>query len=421
VSDVKINGMNFISARYPAGRVGTFECSDPLLNRIWEMCALTQSANMEDAYDDCVDRERGLYAFDALIQYHVNLVCFGDHKLMKRTLELFGQSAHGIGLFRCLYPNTGDYILPDFCLYIVNAFQAYNRETRDTELMRRYWPAIMTNLRVFNKLSDERPDKLLCADPPAGRWPRNPEDNRTGFIGDGSRTDNTGINCLFSCLYLMTLRNAHEIAAATGAEDEADLTERIAVLEKSIPEAFWNEEKGLFADTLTHEKFSPHASLYAVNADVVSEERCERLRANLPPLLLPFFKNGYNPDDGVAFETSVGFYMLQGLYKLGLAETAERCIKEGWGYFLTKGLKTVSEHFTLNSSQCHAWSASPAYMLTRYVLGAQYDSRTGQVSVNPQPGTLTWAKGTLPSPNGLVNVEWRLEDGSRYKNLIVDM
>jgi len=410
-NDVDVNGISFLSAHYPVTRLGSFECSDPLLNRIWEMGALTQYLNMEDTYTDCVDRERGLYALDLLIQYHINLVTYGDQPLMKRALELYGQSSHDIGLFRCLYPNTGDYIITDFCLHIVAAFHAYYRQTGDTALVAEYWPHILKNIDVFSRLSDEREDKLLCAEKPAGNWPREPEDNRTGFIGEGGRVDNTGINCMFSCLYLIALREALDMAKAVAQTDVADLEKRIAILEKSIPAAFWNEEKGLFADTTAHDRFSPHPSVYAVNAKVVSPEQRDRLRTTLPPLFQPFFINGLDPTDGVRFETSYGYYMLLALYDLDLPEVAEHCIKEGWRYFLLKGLKTTSEHFDIGNSQCHAWASHPTYMMSRYVLGVSYDGVTGQVNVNPQPGSVTWAKGTVPHPDGLLEVEWKLVDG----------
>ncbi|MCL2602881.1 MAG: hypothetical protein FWD90_00210 [Defluviitaleaceae bacterium] len=410
--DILINKIDFLNAQYPVKRVGTFECSDPLLNRIWEMGAVTQAIDMEDAYVDCVDRERGLYALDALIQYKVNLACFGDHALMKRTLELYGQSNHPIGLFRCLYPNTGDYVLPDFCLYIVNAFYAYFKQTRDIDFIAKHWPAITQNLNVFHRLSDERADKLLCADKPEGDWPRNPQDNRTGFLGDGERTDNTGINCLFSCLYLTTLRETSEMADAVISGDSTEinhLPHRISVLTESIKNTFWNEEKGLFVDNTEHKRFSPHASLAAVCAGAVTDEIRERLRITLPPLLTPFFKNGYDHTEGTLFETSSGYYFINGLYKLGLGNEAERIIKEGWGYFLTRGLTTTPEHFDMVHSQCHAWAAHPTYFLSRYVLGMDADADT--VNFDPQPGSVTWAKGTFPHPKGLIEVEWHMENG----------
>ncbi|MCL2159041.1 MAG: hypothetical protein FWH48_06515, partial [Oscillospiraceae bacterium] len=178
--DITLKNLDFISAHYPTKKIGSFECSDPALNKIWEMCALTQSINMEDAYDDCVDRERGLYVLDTLVQYHNNLACFGDHKLMKRCLEIYAQSLHPNGQFRCIYPNTGDYVLPDFSLYAIDAFYSYYMYTGDKNLISTWWEAIKTNLGVFDALSDERTDCLLDADPPD---PNKPHDKRTRHLG----------------------------------------------------------------------------------------------------------------------------------------------------------------------------------------------------------------------------------------------
>jgi len=414
--DVFIKTAEFLSAHYPVKRIGKFECSDPLLNKIWEVGALTQYINMEDTYTDCVDRERGLYALDLLIQYHVNSVCFGDRVLMKRALELYGQSIHDIGLFRCLYPDTGDYILPDFCLYIIDSFYAYYRQTNDIETVKRYWQEIMTNINIFNRLSDEHADKLMCGDAPAGDWPRKPEDNRTGFLGDGPFMDTTGINCMFSCMYLITLREVYEMALIISPEDAPDLSARIKTLEQSIPETFWNEEKGLFADTDEHKTFSPQASLTAVNAGIVSEQQRMRLRETIPPTLLPFFINGIDNSDGVRFETSRGFNIFLALYDLGLDDVVEKLIKEAWGHFLIKGLKTTPEHFEMLHSLCHAWTAHPTYMLSRYVLGVEYDALSDEAKPNIKPGTVSWANGTVPIPNGSVDIEWHKEND----NIIID-
>jgi len=414
--DVVLDDISFLSAHYPVSKTGCFECSDPLLNRIWEMGALTQYINMEDTYTDCVDRERGLYALDLLIQYHVNLVCFGDQPLMKRALELYGQSLHDIGLFRCLYPNTGDYILPDFCLYIIDSFYVYYRQTKDIETIKCYWLEIMSNIKVFNKLSDERADKLMCADKPGGDWPREPVDNRTGFLGDGPIGDITGINCMFSAMYLTTLKETLELAELVSEADVPDLKARIAILEKSIPEAFWNEEKGLFADTIEHKSFFPQSSLSAVIAGVVTEKQKERLQKTLPPTLLPFYLNGIGPEDGFRFETSRGFYIFEALYKLGMDKVVEQLIKEAWGHFLKCGFKTTPEHFCMQHSHCHAWTAHPTYMLSHHVLGLKYDAISDKVTLIPQPGTVKWAKGIIPIPGGTAEAQWHIENDE----LIID-
>ncbi|MCL2772847.1 MAG: hypothetical protein FWD71_05815 [Oscillospiraceae bacterium] len=414
--DVTLEKIDFISANYPVEERGRFECSDPALNNIWKMCALTQKTNMEDAFDDCVNRERGLYALDTLIQYHVNLACYGDHKLMKRSLELYAQSIHPNGMYRCLYPNTGDYILPDFCLYIVEGFYSYYLYTEDKKLIETWWDTIITNLNVFNRLSDEREDYLLCADPPDKS---NPNDRRTGHLGDGGCTNNKGINCIFTCLYLIALRGAYFLAGAIDKTDDANnMKKRIDVLEKSI-QKFWNEEKGLFADNLDMKDFSPHASLFAIRAGVVANkngkfDKLDIIQKSLEPMLTPFFKNGYDPSKGAAFTTSYGYYMFDSLYKAGMYKTAENCMKEGWGWFLAKGLKTTPEHFSLAESQCHAWTSSPAYIMSRYILGVNFDISTGLncVIIDVKTDSIKWAKGTFPHPSGDIEISWHKDGGT---------
>ena len=276
----------------------------------------------------------------------------------------------------------------------------------------------MSNMNVFNALSDCREDYLLDADPPD---PNDPNDKRTRHLGDGGCTNNRGINCMFTSLYMITLRGAQFLAKEIGKEkDYEDMTKRIEVLEKSIPAAFWNEEKGLFSDNTEMKYFSPHASLYAFRAGVVSEDKLERLRETLKPLLNPFFKNGYDPFSsdyrpsigGVVFTASFGYHMLDALYKAGLIDTAEYCIREAWGWFLTQGLKTTPEHFTLEASQCHAWAASPAYVLSRHILGVDFDIKQGlnNVTLDVKAGSVKWAKGVFPHPLGGIEIEWHKDE-----------
>ena len=412
-NDIIIENLDFLSGHYPVEKIGSFECSDITLNKIWDMCARTQAVNMEDAYDDCVDRERGLYALDTLIQYHNNLACFGDHKLMKRSLELYAQSIHPSGQYRCIYPNTGDYILPDFSLYIVEGFYDYYLYTGDKNLIKTWWDSIRTNMNVFNTLSDLHENLLLNADP---NEKIDPNDKRTGHLGDGGCTNNKGINCIFSCLYLIALRGMQYLAKEIGQEkDFEDISKRIIILEKSIPAAFWNEEKGLFSDNTEMQYFSPHASLFAVRANVVDDKKLKIIQKTLIPLLDPFFKNGYDGFGGVAFTTSYGYYMFDSLFRAGMHNVAIKCMKDGWGWFLSKGLKTTPEHFTLSESQCHAWTSSPVYILSRYILGINFDIKQGinNVTIDIKESELNWAKGIFPHPLGEIKINWQKDENSK--------
>lgn len=59
------------------------------------------------------------------------------------------------------------------------------------------------------------------------------------------------------------------------------------------------------------------------------------------------------------------------------------------------------------SSLAHAWSTGPTSALTSYVLGVTPASpgyATWQVA--PQPGSLGWAEGAVPTPHGDITVKW---------------
>lgn len=58
-------------------------------------------------------------------------------------------------------------------------------------------------------------------------------------------------------------------------------------------------------------------------------------------------------------------------------------------------------------SLCHAWSAGPAYFLSRYQLGVQpLVSGFSKALIAPQIGDLAWCKGRVPTPRGEIEVAW---------------
>jgi hypothetical protein len=56
-------------------------------------------------------------------------------------------------------------------------------------------------------------------------------------------------------------------------------------------------------------------------------------------------------------------------------------------------------------SLCHAWGASPVYLLGKYFLGVK-PTKPGyaEYSVTPVLGGLKWMEGDVPTPNGKVHV-----------------
>jgi len=323
---------------------------------------------------------------------------------MKRCMELYAQAGHPSGMLKGLYPNTGDYIVGPFPLYIADMFGSYYKYTGDKDFIRAWWKEFMTNIGAFNKIADKRDDLLLCVHPM-------PDEDK--YEKSGKRSGNAearGVNCNYSSLYLLALRNAVYLAGEIGETDGVqDMKNRIAILEKSIPAAFWDADKKVFRDNLETDSQTVFASLWTLIAGGVPADIMPELLANMRKIMLPFFDNGYDPKDGYAFNPPYGHYFLDILYKYGLAEIAESCMKEGWGWMLAQGLKTTTEHFNMRDSRCHAWGANPAYALSRHVLGVNFDVTTGldNIIIDIKPGSVEWAKGVFPHRLGGVEIEWR--------------
>ncbi len=420
-TDVKFERIELQSANYPVTKKGNFISSDPLLNQIWEMCLRTQTTTMEDAYVDCVGRERGMYIRDTVIQYYNNLAVFGDHALMRRCFELYGQSNDATGKFRAVYPNSGSYTISDFCLNAVEGFRAYYNNTGDKEMIAEYWTPIVKNLGWFDKLADERPNDLLLD----AEWHTRMgiTAHYGGFHGDlgikRGYLSIKGVHCIFSITYLIALQDAVFLAKEIGKEKDAHaMQKRIDVLTKSINTGFWDEEKGCYADNLDRTSYSAHASLFAVRAGIVSKSQLERIKKYVSFELRSLFVNGFSPDAGTYVSPSFCFYIFDGLYKAGLQDVAEKLMKDGWGWALSQNYKTAPEYFEKHTqnSMCHAWSASPMYYLSCKVLGIRFPKAPdlNYVEILVQTNTLSFAEGQYPHPNGgTIDVKWHLKDGKR--------
>jgi hypothetical protein len=100
-----------------------------------------------------------------------------------------------------------------------------------------------------------------------------------------------------------------------------------------------------------------------------------------------------------------------------LEEIAENMMRQGWGWVLAQGLKTCPEYFSISPklSLCHAWSASPTYYLSKYILGVHFPKapELDIVEIRVQTQSITQAEGAFPHPKGLIEVKWHTENGKR--------
>jgi hypothetical protein len=99
------------------------------------------------------------------------------------------------------------------------------------------------------------------------------------------------------------------------------------------------------------------------------------------------------------------FYLTQALKKTGLADQYLETLGL-WNEMLQKGLTTFAENPDPARSDCHAWSASPDYDFLATVAGIRPESPGFKtVEIEPALGKLTFIKGQMPHPAGIISFD----------------
>ncbi|MEO5182816.1 alpha-L-rhamnosidase C-terminal domain-containing protein, partial [Bacteroides ovatus] len=114
------------------------------------------------------------------------------------------------------------------------------------------------------------------------------------------------------------------------------------------------------------------------------------------------------------------FYELEALCALGEQDAVMKEMKAYWGGMLKEGAtsfwekynpeETGTQHLAMygrpyGKSLCHAWGASPIYLLGKYYLGVKpVKEGYKEFAITPVLGGLKWMEGTVPTPNGNIHV-----------------
>ena len=110
---------------------------------------------------------------------------------------------------------------------------------------------------------------------------------------------------------------------------------------------------------------------------------------------------------------SMNYYLFRALEMANRYNYAPQALA-GWETMLDLHCTTWCENPNSSRSECHAWSSAPAYEFSAMVLGV-FPEGDGYSKVRIKPYindlNLTWAKGTVPTPAGVISVSWVKDDG----------
>ncbi|MGE5611790.1 MAG: family 78 glycoside hydrolase catalytic domain [Bacillota bacterium] len=381
-------------AIYPADSTATFECSDPTLNEIWQLGRQTLPACMEDAYLNCPGRERALYVGDLLVQSQVSRSCLGDTRLFRRCLELLLLAQDEKGLIPAAAHGLAAAQRPDCSALLPQAMWQYWAYTGDATLFKNHLPRLKRLMKGLESLRAEGADLLDGSHLPP--------------CFDSGYMDKAGITCTLNCLCQRAFFDAARIMRLIGQPELGRVySDRAQSLLQTIRREFWDDRRGVFVDRQCADGAKPQPSV-AANAlailyDIADKDQSAQAVSWLIDALRNHFPHPVTP--------SLAFYVLGALYRQGKALEAEEFIRQHWGPMLDHGAWTCWEHLLdeEQASRCHARSAFPTHYLSTQVLGITFPEpgNLRRVLIRPQPGSLAWARGIYPHPDGPIRVSWQ--------------
>ncbi len=408
---------------YPAGTAATFECSDPLLNRVWDISLRTTLLCMQNYYEDGIKRDGMLWLGDYRVQYLCNAYAFGDAALARKSLFIAAASQCEDGsLLACAcvggghqHPHRIDcmpgipfrfqikWVLLNYCADFLCGLREYILYSGDQAILREIWGCVRRLVRYLASVDLEAVQPFR------------------DFITDNChQATPQGFNSPLALRFLLcrAMRDTVWLAGTAGdIETRAIADSFFLTLAAHVRNRTGRTADGLLAEALPGiaAPASWHVqSLAALSGVYPAEESATLVSLALASRdILPTvagFANFY--EQAAVFEhapAATALDRLRAIYRpvleAGLTTTPE-ALRDDYGH-LEKPMEK-----TLLASLCHGWSAGPCYFLPRHVLGIRpAEPGFRAVDLRPNLAGLEWARGSIPTPLGVIEVEWENRNG----------
>ncbi len=397
-----IRGINNLFTAYPFEEKATFSSDQSFLDPIWEVSWRTARLCALETYMDCPYYEQIQYIGDTRIQALISLYVSGDDRLVKNAINQFYHSMQPMGLTQSRFPASGQQIIPPFSLYFILMVHDFHMYRDDPGFTEQFLPGIRFILDWFEGRIDE--SGMLG---PLPYW--NHIDGGADFRAGSPPGIDEGGSAHMSILLAYTMDKAAELLIESGDECNAKKYKELSArLKAQTMELCYNHEKGLIAETPLQEVYSQHTLIFGILSGMFEGQQAEEVAEKL-----------IRDEDLIQTSLYFKFYLLKALYKVGMGE-AILSQMDAWTEFLEQGLTTFPEHGLNSRSDCHAWSAHPMYDMLSMVCGihpAEPGFKT--VRIEPLMGNLTRVSGSMPHPQGTIEVSYFLRKGKLEAEIVL--
>lgn len=397
---LEIIGFDYLETGYPLEAKTWVETSDKSLKPIWDISLRTLKRCMHETYEDCPYYEQLQYAMDSRSQILYTYMVSADDRLARKCMDDFRRSQRYDGMINSSYPCYGPNVIPGFSIYYIMMLYDHMMYFGDKKFLREHMGAVDGILEFFNRNLDERGlvskvgglnvfDRYWSFIDWTIQWNETTGMPRAGMAGPIT---------MESLLYIMGLTHAAEILEYLGRKGVADEYRQRAEKVREAVNQYCTDQDGMYLDGPGFPEYSQHCQVFALLTDTVN---LEKGRGFLE-------KTMDEPEKYAQCSVAMAYYLFRALEKAGLYERTEKCW-DLWRDMVKKKLTTCVEDNVNERSDCHAWGALALYDLPAVTLGVQ-PAAPGytKMQIKPVPGYLSWAKGEVITPHGMVKVEWDL-------------
>lgn len=384
--------MDYEYAPFDTERSGSFRCSDEELNHIWDVAAYTMDLTTREFFMDGIKRDRWTWSGDAIQSYLMNYYLRFDTECVKRTIrQLRGKdpvTAH---------VNT----IMDYTFYWFKSIYDYYLYTADIAFVREMWPRMVTLMDyVEGRLNEDgmaegQADDWIFVD-----WVDFPMHKR-GTLCFEQILLMKAMETMAVCSKLLNIKTDYRVKSES--------------LRNKIKQTFWSYEQKAYyhaiEDGKINKQITKFSNMFAILYGLAYEEERHEIMQSvmlnpvIDPITTPYMR----------------FYELETLCIDGLQEQVLQEMKAYWGGMLREGATSFWEKYNpeekgtqhlamygrpYGKSLCHAWGASPIYLIGKYFLGVR-PTKPGyeEYEVHPTLGGLKWMEGDVPTPFGKIHVK----------------
>ncbi|WP_448698387.1 alpha-rhamnosidase [Mucilaginibacter sp. AW1-3] len=387
--NLKLDSVSMLYEYAPVTERGSFRCSDDEINKIYDISKYTLHLATREFFIDGIKRDRWIWSGDAYQSYAMNYYSFFDSPTVSRTiLALRGKDPVTSHI------NT----IMDYTFYWFLSINDYYQYTGDKTFIKQFYPRMQT---LMDYCLSRRDKNGMMAGLP-GDWL---------FIDWADGLSKKGELSFEQLLFCRSLETMATCAKLNGDTDGAAKYQALADdMKAKIFKLYWNDQKHALVHSLIDgaqsDNVTRYTNMFAIFFGYLNDQQKQDVKKNV---LL---------NDNIQKITTpyMRFYELEALCAMGEQDYVLKQMKDYWGGMLKLGATSFWEEYNptksgadiyamygrpFGKSLCHAWGASPIYLLGKYYLGIKptgpgYSTYT----IEPVLGGLRWISGNVPTPDG---------------------